>query len=122
MKRPAGRSRVKIEKRQQDDVTVVVIEGVIKLGESARLFSGYLKELIDGDTGGVLIDMTEIDYVDSTGLGELVGYLQRFEDQGRRLALLRPQSRIRNLLKVTQLDKVFQIFTDEQEAVEALKG
>ncbi len=122
MKRPAGRSRVKIEKRQQDDVTVVVIEGVIKLGESARLFSGYLKELFDGDTGGVLIDMTEIDYVDSTGLGELVGYLQRFEDQGRRLALLRPQSRIRNLLKVTQLDKVFQIFTDEQEAVEALKG
>ncbi|MCK5378237.1 MAG: STAS domain-containing protein [Acidobacteria bacterium] len=113
---------MKIEKRQQDDVTVVVIEGVIKLGESARLFSGYLKELFDGDTGGVLIDMTEIDYVDSTGLGELVGYLQRFEDQGRRLALLRPQSRIRNLLKVTQLDKVFQIFTDEQEAVEALKG
>ena len=113
---------MKIEKRQQDDVTVVVIEGVIKLGESARLFSDYLKALIDGGTGSVLIDMTSIDYVDSTGLGELVGYLQRFEGQGRRLALLRPQSRILNLLKVTQLDKVFQIFTDESQAIEALKG
>jgi anti-sigma B factor antagonist len=113
---------VKIEKRLQDDVTVVIIEGVIKLGESARLFSDYLKELIEGGTGSVLIDMTAIDYVDSTGLGELVGYLQRFEGQGRRLALLRPQSRILNLLKVTQLDKVFQIFTDDREAIKALKG
>ena len=113
---------MKIEKRQQDDVTVVIIEGVIKLGESARLFSDYLNELIEGDTGPVLIDMTAIDYVDSTGLGELVGYLQRFEGQGRRLALLRPQSRILNLLKLTQLDKVFQIFTNENEAIKDLKG
>lgn len=113
---------MKIEKRQQDDVTVVIIEGVIKLGESARLFSDYLNDVIGSGTGSVLIDMTAIDYVDSTGLGELVGYLQRFEGQGRRLALLRPQTRILNLLKVTQLDKVFQIFTDDREAIEALKG
>lgn len=112
---------MKIEKRQQDDVTIVIIEGVIKLGESARLFSDYLQGMIEGGTGSVLIDMTAIDYVDSTGLGELVGYLQRFEGQGRRLALLRPQTRILNLLKVTQLDKVFQIFTDEGDAIEALK-
>jgi len=113
---------VKIEKRQQDNVTVVVIEGVIKLGESAQLFSDYLNGLLEGDTGSVLIDMTGIDYVDSTGLGELVGYLQRFEGQGRRLALLRPQSRILNLLKLTKLDEVFPIFTVEDEAIKALKG
>lgn len=113
---------MKIEKRQQNDVTVVTIQGVIKLGESARLFSDYLKELIESDAGSVLIDMTEIDYVDSTGLGELVGYLQRFEDQGRRLALLRPQSRILNLLKLTMLDEVFQIFTDESKAITALSN
>ena len=113
---------MKIEKRQQDNVTVVVIEGVIKLGESAQLFSDYLNGLLEGDTGSVLIDMTGIDYVDSTGLGELVGYLQRFEGQGRRLALLRPQSRILNLLKLTKLDEVFPIFTVEDEAIKALKG
>lgn len=112
---------MKIEKRQQDNVTVVVIKGVIKLGESARLFSDYLNGLVEGDTGSVLIDMTEIDYVDSTGLGELVGYLQRFEGQGRRLALLRPQTRILNLLKLTHLDEIFLIFTDENQAIEALK-
>ena len=113
---------MKIEKLQQGNVTIVIIEGVIKLGESARLFSDYLKALFEDDSGSVLIDMTGIDYVDSTGLGELVGYLQRFDGQGRRLALLRPQRRILNLLKLTKLDEVFQIFTDEGEAITALKG
>lgn len=113
---------MKIDKFQRDDVTVVIIEGVIKVGESASVFSDYLTGLIERGSGAVLLDMTGIDYVDSTGLGELVGYLQRFEDQGRRLALLRPQSRILNLLKLTKLDEVFQIFSDETEAVVALKG
>ncbi len=112
---------MKITKSQQGSVEVVVIEGVIKLGESAQLFSDYLNELLAEGSDSVLIDMTGIDYVDSTGLGELVGYLQRFEGQGRRLALLRPQSRILNLLRLTKLDEVFQIFSDENEAIEALK-
>ena len=113
---------MKIEKIQKADVTVLIIEGVIKMGESARLFAEYLTEVVDCGAGAVLIDMTGIDYVDSTGLGELVGYLQKFEKLGRRLALLRPQTRILNLLKLTRLDQVFQIFTDEAEAITALKG
>lgn len=111
---------MKIEKRQRGNVTVVVIQGVIKLGESARLFSTYLQELLDHGTSSVLVDMAEIDYVDSTGLGELVGYLQRFSNKDRRLALLRPRNRILNLLKLTKLDEVFQIYEDEDVAVEAL--
>jgi len=111
---------MKIKKHQQGDVTVVVIEGVIKVGESAQLFSETLTEIIDGGAGAVLIDMNGIDYVDSTGLGELVGYLQQFKTQGRHLALLRPQRRILNLLKLTKLDEVFQIFNDEEAAIGAL--
>lgn len=111
---------MKIEKKQRGNVTVVVIQGVIKLGESARLFSTYLQELLDHGTSAVLVDMAEIDYVDSTGLGELVGYLQRFSNKDRRLALLRPRKRILNLLRLTKLDDVFQIYQDEDVAVEAL--
>lgn len=113
---------MKIEKRHQGDVTVVTIQGVIKLGESARFFSEYFQELFQEETTSVLIDMTRIDYVDSTGLGELVGYLQRYENKGRRLGLLRPQSRILNLLKVTSLDRVFPIFDDEAEAIKTLSA
>ena len=58
--------------------------------------------------------------MDSTGLGELVGYLQRFTEQGRRLALLQPHQRILNLLKLTKLDEVFPIYEDRASAVAEL--
>jgi anti-sigma B factor antagonist len=111
---------MEINRSEQGPVTVVRIQGVIKLGESARLFSKYLREILDNETGSILIDMSGIDYVDSTGLGELVGYLQRFSEQGRRLALMQPPTRILNLLKLTKLDEVFQIYDDEATGVAAL--
>ena len=111
---------MKIERTQDGSVTVVAIEGVIKLGESARQFSTYLEGLLDEGVPSVLVDLSRIDYVDSTGLGELVGYLQRFIESGRRLALLRPHKRIVSLLKLTKLDEVFPIFDDHATAVSAL--
>lgn len=111
---------MKIDRIENGPVTVVRMAGVIKLGESARKFSEYLQELLETQTNSVLVDMSEIDYVDSTGLGELVGYLQRFTAQGRRLALLRPHVRIINLLRLTKLDEIFQVFDDEAEGVASL--
>ncbi len=113
---------MKIERSQEGNVTVVTIKGVIKLGESARNFSMYLEDLLREEVPAVLLDLSAIDHVDSTGLGELVGYLQRFSEQGRRLALLKPHLRILNLLKLTKLNEVFQIFDDRGEAVEALSA
>jgi anti-sigma B factor antagonist len=111
---------MKIERSQEGNVTVVALEGVIRLGESARAFSNYLDELLNEGVPAVLLDFTAIDHVDSTGLGELVGYLQRFTEQGRRLALLKPHRRILNLLKLTKLDEVFAIYEERAEAVASL--
>jgi len=111
---------MKIERREQNGITIIVLRGVIKLGESARLFSNYLEDMLKEGVSSLLLDMSEIDYVDSTGLGELVGYLQRFSDAGGKLALLKPQARILKLLKLTRLDQVFQIFEDEAEGLVAM--
>jgi len=108
---------MKIERREESGVVIIALSGVIKLGESSRLFSNYLEGILDEGVSDLLIDMSEIDYVDSTGLGELVGYLQRFSDGGGKLALLRPQERILNLLKLTRLDEVFQIYEDEADGL-----
>ena len=112
---------MKIERREQDGVTIIALGGVIKLGESSRLFSNYLEEILKEGVSAVLLDMSEIDYVDSTGLGELVGYLQRFSDQGGKLALLKPQARILKLLKLTRLDEVFKIYDDEVAGLQEMK-
>lgn len=97
--------------------TVLHVSGQITLGESAKRFAGELQEVLDQTTGGVVIDLADIDYVDSTGIGELVGYLQKFTRSGRRLALLNPHQRIEALLKLTRLDAVFPIFRDRLEAL-----
>ena len=113
---------MRIERRENGPVTVLVIEGVIKLGESATTFSRYLKDLLEEGVRSVVIDLAGIDYVDSTGLGELVGYLQKYTERGRRLGLLNPQARILNLLKLTQLDETFPIFDSLEQAVEEMGG
>lgn len=110
-----------IIKNRQSDVTILDIQGVIKLGESAREFSSYLDKVLNEETGPVLINFEGINYMDSTGLGELIGYLQKFEDRQRKMALLKPNHRILALLKITKLDTVFKIFDSRDEALAYLQ-
>ncbi|MEA2338827.1 MAG: anti-sigma factor antagonist [Thermoanaerobaculia bacterium] len=109
-----------IIKNRVDDVTVLDIQGVIKLGESAREFSSYLEKVLNDETGPVMINFEAINYMDSTGLGELIGYLQKFEDRQRKMALVKPSHRILALLKITKLDTVFKIFDSREAAMEYL--
>lgn len=113
---------MEIDRSENNGVTVVAVRGVINFGESARQFSSFLQGLLDAGVPAVLVDMSGIDNVDSTGLGELVGYLQRFEKDGRRLALLRPHRRILSLLRLTRLDEIFQIYEDQDEAIATLSA
>ena len=111
-----------ILKNRHNDITLLEIQGVIKLGESAREFSSYLEKVLNEETGPVLINFAGINYMDSTGLGELIGYLQKFEDRERKMALLNPSHRILALLKITKLDTVFKIFDSKDEALAYLEG
>src|SRR5438045_9191165 len=79
-----------IIKNRVNDVTVLDIQGVIKLGESAREFSSYLEKVLNDDTGPVMINFEAINYMDSTGLGELICYLQKFDDRQRKMILVTP--------------------------------
>jgi len=64
-----------------------------------------------------MIDFTRINDIDSTGLGELIGYLSKFSGEQRQVILVNPSNRILKLLRVVRLDKVFKIFPDEDSAV-----
>ena len=111
-----------IERVEDGGVTIVVVRGVIKLGESAKTFSSFLREVLDTGSNPVVVDLEGIDHVDSTGLGELVGYLQRFEEQGRRMAFVNPARRLRKLFELTRLDEVVPIYPDRERAIAELSG
>jgi anti-sigma B factor antagonist len=122
MTRPADESKeapLIVEKKHRDDFTIIYVEGLIKLGESAEFFSQALENVLKNDSGNVMIDFTKIDYIDSTGIGELVGYLGKFSSQNRKLILINPSDRILKLLKLAKLDTVFRIYSTEDEAVGA---
>jgi anti-sigma B factor antagonist len=113
---------MEIERLDEDDATIVTVRGVIKLGESASAFSSFLGDVLDQGRNPVLIDLEGIDYVDSTGLGELVGHLQRFEAQGRRMAFVNPARRLRKLFELTRLEEVVPIYDDLEQAKTGVAG
>src|SRR5215213_244728 len=116
------RTTVIVEKKHLDNFTILYVEGLIKLGESAEFFSSALENVLKNESTNVIIDFTKIDYIDSTGIGELVGYLGKFTNQNRKLILVNPSERIQKLLKLAKLDAVFRIYNSEDEAVAAESG
>ena len=111
-----------VEKKHVENFTILYVEGLIKLGESAEFFSSALENVLKNESTNVIIDFTKIDYIDSTGIGELVGYLGKFSGQNRKLILVNPSDRIQKLLKLAKLDAVFKIYGTEDEAVAAESG
>jgi anti-sigma B factor antagonist len=109
-----------VEKRQlPGGITLLDVEGVIKLGESAQFFAQTLERALSEDKGHVIIDFSRINFIDSTGIGELVGYLGRFRSFQRELVLVNPTERIRKLLQVARLDKLFLTYDSVDAAVAA---
>ena len=106
-----------IFREKRGATTVLKLQGVVKLGESASQFSEFLEKVLNDDDGPVLLDFERIDTLDSTGLGELIGYLQRFEERQRKMAILKPKDRIVALLRLTRLDTLIRIFPDEDSAL-----
>src|SRR3954449_110896 len=108
-----------VEKRHLNGYTLLNVEGVIKLGESAQFFAQTLERTLSDDHGHVIIDFTKINYIDSTGIGEMVGYLGRFRNSKRELILVNPSQRIRKLLQVARLAELFPIYETVDAALAA---
>ncbi|MGD1148341.1 MAG: STAS domain-containing protein [Thermoanaerobaculaceae bacterium] len=113
---------MRVSTAEENGVTIVEVEGTIKLGESAEAFARELRTVFERTAGGVVIDFARIDYVDSTGIGELVGCLQRFTRASRRVALFRPHHRLEALLKLTRLETIFPVYWEREDALRYVRG
>ncbi len=105
-----------IHTRQAEGVTVLALAGSIRLGESTAALRDAIRK-VPGSNPRILLDLSAVDYLDSAGLGELVGSYTSIASRGGALKLLNPQKRITSLLQLTKLYTVFETFTDEAEAV-----
>lgn len=102
------------------NTAVLWVQGVIKIRESGKELSERLKHILETGKESVLVELSEVDEVDSTGLGELVGYLQLFSKQGRGLAVVKPTMKIRRLFEFMNLHKVLPIYDDLEQALASI--
>lgn len=113
---------MEIRKSLDSGLTLLALQGQVALGESGRQLADALREELESGSGHVLLEMSGIDYVDSTGIGELVGYLIRFAKEQRRLVLVGASERILLLLRVAGIEGMFRSYSDLEDARAAEAG
>jgi anti-sigma B factor antagonist len=108
---------LKLQERQVGDVVVLDADGRITLGEGASLFRDKLSELQAKRELKLLLNLEKVSYLDSSGLGELVSGYNSIMESGGNLKLLNLNKRVHDLLQITKLYTVFDVFEDEATAL-----
>jgi anti-sigma B factor antagonist len=99
------------------DVTVVDAAGRITLGEGASAFREKIRELVNNNSKKILLNLGDVTYIDSSGIGELVSGFTTVTNSGGQLKLVGLSKRVKDLLQITKLYTVFEAFDDEAQAV-----
>jgi anti-sigma B factor antagonist len=108
---------VKLTTRQVGDVTVIDAAGRITLGEGASSFRDTVRELSSKGDKKILLNLSDVSYIDSSGKGEMVSGFTTVTNHGGQLKLLGLSKRVKDLLQITKLYTVFEVFDDEAAAV-----
>ena len=109
--------QLEIRERTVDDVTILEMTGKITIGEGSVQLREAVKDLLSNGKKDILLNLGDVSYVDSSGIGELVSSYTTTANQGGHLKLLNLTKKIQDLLMITKLLTVFQTFDNEQEAV-----
>jgi anti-sigma B factor antagonist len=108
---------IQVTTRQVGDVSVVDVVGRITLGEGASALRETIRGLVAKDHKKVILNLGEVSYIDSSGIGELVSGFTTVTNHGGVLKLLGLTKRVQDLLQITKLYTVFDIYDSETSAV-----
>ena len=103
--------------RQVDGITIVDLSGKITLGENTGILRDELRSLLSQGKKHIVLNLADVSYVDSAGLGELVGAYTTATNQGGAVKLLHLQGKIKDLMAITKLHTIFPAFDTEPEAI-----
>ena len=108
---------VKLSTRQVGDVSVVDVAGRITLGEGSSALRDLMREMVGKGQKKILLNLGEVSYIDSSGIGELVSGFTTVTNSGGELKLLNLNKRVKDLLQITKLYTVFDVHEDEAGAI-----
>ncbi len=110
---------MKSSTRQIDGVTIVDLSGRITLGEGSVVLRDTVRDLLGKGNKRILLNLGDVNYIDSSGIGELVSAFTTVRNQGGDLKLLNLTKKVHDLLQITKLYTVFDVKDDETAAVKS---
>ena len=110
---------MKIQERTVEDVTILDMEGKLLIGEGDELLREKVNGLVEGGKIKILLNLGEVPYMDSAGLGEVVRCYTTVSRKSGTLKLLNLTKRLEDLLSITKLLTVFETYDSEDEAVKS---
>ena len=108
---------MKVTTRQVDGVTILDLSGRITLGEGSVTLRDSVRDLLSKGQKKILLNLADVNYIDSSGIGELVSAYTTVRNQGGELKLLNLTRKVHDLLQITKLYTVFDIKDDEASAI-----
>jgi len=112
---------MKIETRYVGDVRVLDCSGKITLGEGTMAVRNSVRDILKSGGKQIILNLADVNYIDSSGIGELVSTYTTVTNNGGKLKLLNLTKKIQELLAITKLMTVFQVFDDEKTACDSFK-
>ncbi|HVR38953.1 MAG TPA: anti-sigma factor antagonist [Thermoanaerobaculia bacterium] len=111
-----------IEVRSVGDVTIVDFKGRLAAGVGDEVLPGIIDDLLEQGSKKILLNLSDMDYIDSNGLGEIVQSFKNAQRNDASLRLLKPQDRVAKTLRLTNLLPLFKVYDSESEALTAFKA
>ncbi|MGH9515459.1 MAG: STAS domain-containing protein [Terriglobales bacterium] len=112
---------LKVSTRQVDGVSIVDCSGRITLGEGSVVLRDTVKDLLSKGQKKILLNLGDVNYIDSSGIGELVSAYTTAKNQGGELKLLKLTKKVHDLLQITKLYTVFEVKDDEAAAIKSFR-
>lgn len=109
------------ETRDEQGITVVALDGELEVSEAPAL-RDLLGRLVAGPQSRILLDLSHVTFIDSSGIGVFVGAHRRAAEAGARLGLAQPSAGVRRVLELTRTDRVLSVFDSVGEGVAALRS
>jgi len=110
-----------VQERQAGDVTILDMSGEVRIGEGSIALRDAIRKLSGEGKTKLLLNLRGVKYVDSSGIGELIANYTTVSRQGGQLKLLNLTDRIQNLLVITKLLTVFDVYEDEATALKSFE-
>jgi anti-sigma B factor antagonist len=114
-------AELEVNQRQAGDVTILDMNGAVRMGEGSITLRDAIRGLADEGKKKIILNLAGVNYVDSSGIGELIANYTTVSRQGGQLKLLNLTDRIQNLLVITKLLTVFDAYEDESEALKSFE-